>query len=143
MIAGVERARQGGRDDGGAPPGDQDQRRRQGVINDDALAARSARGTEGGIRRQGAADGRTASASEDYSEFIMAGVPSFYFGIGGLIPGSCPGEGQQYTMPGNHLPEFAPVPSPPSAPASEAMIWCCWTSCRRNSVAGTSVWQHA
>jgi hypothetical protein len=26
------------------------------------------------------------SASEDYSEFIIAGVPSFYFSIGGLDP---------------------------------------------------------
>jgi hippurate hydrolase len=51
--------------------------------------------------------------SEDYSEFINAGVPSMFFGIGVYDPvrvaaarnGGPP-------LPPNHSPQFAPVPKP-------------------------------
>jgi hippurate hydrolase len=51
--------------------------------------------------------------SEDYSEFIIAGVPSMFFNIGVYDPervaaarsGGAP-------LPSNHSPLFAPVPKP-------------------------------
>ena len=51
--------------------------------------------------------------SEDYSEFVIAGVPSMFFNIGVYEPervaaarnGGAP-------LPSNHLPLFAPVPKP-------------------------------
>ena len=53
------------------------------------------------------------SASEDYSEFVIAGVPSFYFGIGGLDPKLiADAAAHNSSLPGNHSPEFAPVPEP-------------------------------
>ena len=54
-----------------------------------------------------------STPSEDYSEFINAGVPSMFFGIGVYDPvrvaaarnGGPP-------LPPNHSPQFAPVPKP-------------------------------
>jgi len=52
--------------------------------------------------------------SEDYSEFINAGVPSMFFRIGVYEPervaAAREGEGPQ--LPSNHSPLFAPVPKP-------------------------------
>jgi amidohydrolase len=52
--------------------------------------------------------------SEDYSEFINAGVPSMFFRIGVYEPervaAAREGEGPQ--LPANHSPLFAPVPKP-------------------------------
>jgi hippurate hydrolase len=52
--------------------------------------------------------------SEDFSEFVNAGVPSMFFRIGVYDPervaAAREGEGPQ--LPGNHSPLFAPVPKP-------------------------------
>jgi amidohydrolase len=52
--------------------------------------------------------------SEDYSEFINAGVPSMFFNIGVYEPerfvAASNGTGPE--LPGNHSPMFAPVPQP-------------------------------
>ena len=52
--------------------------------------------------------------SEDYSQFITAGVPSMFFRIGVYEPervaAAREGEGPQ--LPANHSPLFAPVPKP-------------------------------
>ena len=52
--------------------------------------------------------------SEDYSEFITAGVPSMFFNIGVYEPervlAASNGTGPE--LPGNHSPQFAPVPKP-------------------------------
>ena len=61
--------------------------------------------------------------SEDYSEFINAGVPSMFFNIGVYEPervaAARQGEGPQ--LPGNHSPLFAPVPKPTIKTGIEAM----------------------
>jgi hippurate hydrolase len=92
------------------------------VINDDALAQRSGavlKAAFGDKARQMAEPG---SASEDYSEFIIAGVPSFYFGIGGLDPKYLAQAAASKTpVAGNHSPEFAPVPEPTIRTGTEAM----------------------
>ncbi|MBL6617470.1 MAG: amidohydrolase [Reyranella sp.] len=92
------------------------------VINDDALAARSGavlKAAFGDKARQATEPG---SASEDYSEFVIAGVPSFYFGIGGLDPKFLAQAAANKTpVPGNHSPEFAPVPEPSIRTGAEAM----------------------
>ena len=83
------------------------------VINDDTLALRSAavlKAAFGDKARQISAPG---TASEDYSEFVKAGVPSFYFGIGGLDPEAvAEAQANNISLPGNHSPRFAPVPEP-------------------------------
>src|SRR5579871_5065464 len=54
------------------------------------------------------------TASEDFSEFIEAGVPSMFFNIGVYEPervaAALNGTGPQ--LPPNHSPQFAPVPKP-------------------------------
>jgi len=61
--------------------------------------------------------------SEDYSEFINAGVPSMFFNIGVYEPervaSARNGTGPQ--LPGNHSPLFAPVPKPTIETGVEAM----------------------
>src|SRR5262249_47254909 len=63
------------------------------------------------------------TASEDYSEFINAGVPSMFFNIGVYEPervaAAREGEGPQ--LPTNHSPLFAPVPKPTIKTGVEAM----------------------
>jgi hippurate hydrolase len=92
------------------------------VVNDDALAARS-----GGVLKAAFGDKarqlpEPGSASEDYSEFVIAGVPSFYFGIGGLDPKMMAEAAAKKTpVPGNHSPEFAPVPEPTIRSGAQAM----------------------
>jgi amidohydrolase len=92
------------------------------VVNDAALAER-----EGAVLKAAFGDKARllkdpGSASEDYSEFVMAGVPSFYFGLGGLDPAYLKKAADTHTpVPGNHSPEFAPVPEPSIRTGTEAM----------------------
>jgi amidohydrolase len=61
--------------------------------------------------------------SEDYSEFVNAGVPSMFFNIGVYEPERVAAArnsgGPQ--LPGNHSPLFAPVPKPTIETGVEAM----------------------
>lgn len=52
-------------------------------------------------------------ASEDFSAFVDAGVPSVFFGIGGDDPAMLAQyKAQNKPVPVNHSPYFAPVPEP-------------------------------
>ena len=61
--------------------------------------------------------------SEDFSEFVNAGVPSMFFNIGVYEPervaAARNGTGPQ--LPSNHSPQFAPVPKPTIETGIEAM----------------------
>jgi hippurate hydrolase len=52
--------------------------------------------------------------SEDYSEFVNAGVPSMFFNIGVYEPErvAAARDGSGPPLPSNHSPLFAPVPKP-------------------------------
>ena len=51
--------------------------------------------------------------SEDYSEYINAGVPSMFFNIGVYDPERvAAARNSGPPLPGNHSPQFAPVPQP-------------------------------
>jgi hippurate hydrolase len=54
------------------------------------------------------------TASEDYSEFVNAGVPSMFFNIGVYEPErvAAARNGSGPPLPSNHSPLFAPVPKP-------------------------------
>ncbi|HEY2678659.1 MAG TPA: amidohydrolase [Steroidobacteraceae bacterium] len=86
------------------------------VVNDSALAARAA-----AVLTSALGDKATFvpsnqpgwTASEDYSEFIEAGVPSVFFGIGGDDPKMLSDyKARGVPVPVNHSPLFAPVPEP-------------------------------
>jgi hippurate hydrolase len=92
------------------------------VVNDDALAARSGAVLKAAFGDKARLMSEPGSASEDYSEFVKAGVPSFYFGIGGLDPEELANAKASRTpVPGNHSPEFAPLPEPTIRTGAEAM----------------------
>ncbi|MGZ5874962.1 MAG: amidohydrolase [Bradyrhizobium sp.] len=61
--------------------------------------------------------------SEDYSEFINAGVPSMFFNIGVYEPErvAAANNGTGPQLPSNHSPQFAPVPKPTIETGVEAM----------------------
>jgi amidohydrolase len=53
------------------------------------------------------------TASEDYSEYVNAGVPSMFFNIGVYDPERvAAARNGGPPLPGNHSPQFAPVPKP-------------------------------
>ncbi len=53
------------------------------------------------------------AASEDYSVYVDAGVPSVYFGVGGLDPAFIADyRARGLPVPVNHSPFFAPAPEP-------------------------------
>jgi hippurate hydrolase len=114
LIEGVERTAKAVAMMAGAPaPEIKMSEGAKAVVNDDALALKSGavlKAAFGNKARQISAPG---SASEDYSEFVKAGVPSFYFSIGGIDPKTiADAQANKTSVPGNHSPNFAPVPEP-------------------------------
>jgi len=94
----------------------------KGVVNDNALAQRSGAVLKAAFGDKARLMPEPGSASEDYSEFVIAGVPSFYFSIGGLDPQAfAEATAAKKPIPGNHSPEFAPVPEPSIRTGAEAM----------------------
>jgi hippurate hydrolase len=92
------------------------------VVNDEALSARSGAVLKAAFGDKARLMSEPGSASEDYSEFIIAGVPSFYFSIGGLDPKAwSEAMAAKKPVPGNHSPEFAPIPEPSIRTGAEAM----------------------
>ena len=123
MIAGVERTAKAVAMMAGAPPPEiKITSGAKAVINDAELTARSGAVLKAAFGDKAVLMPAPGSASEDYSEFIMAGVPSFYFGIGGLDPKAvAQAMATQTPLPGNHSPEFAPIPEPTIRTGTQAM----------------------
>ncbi|MBS0525565.1 MAG: amidohydrolase [Proteobacteria bacterium] len=123
MLAGIERTARAAAMMAGAP--EPDIRLTEGaksVVNDDALAARSGAVLKAAFGDRARLMSEPGSASEDYSEFVRAGVPSFYFGIGGLDPAMLRKAAAEKTpVAGNHSPLFAPVPEPSIRTGAAAM----------------------
>lgn len=97
------------------------------VVSDDALANRTAQvfaRVFGKSFTLTPSNGEPASASEDYSEFIAAGVPSLFFGIGVSDPaGVAAAQAGGPPVPVNHSPFFAPVPESSIKTAVRAMTF--------------------
>jgi len=123
MIEGVQRTAKAVALMAGAPPPDvKITAGAKAVINDADLAARGGAVLKAAFGDKAVLLPAPGSASEDYSEFIIAGVPSFYFGIGGLDPKAvAQAMATQTPLPGNHSPEFAPIPEPTIRTGTVAM----------------------
>lgn len=123
ILAGVERTVKGVTEMAGAPPADLTiTPGGKAVINDQALTDRTAAVFKTAFGSRAVLTPQPGSASEDYSEFIIAGVPSVYFSIGGYDPAviaKAKAEGK--VLPVNHSPYFAPVPEPSIRTGVEAM----------------------
>lgn len=85
----------------------------KGVVNDPGVTARAAQ-----VLRAAFGDKvRTSpptTAGEDFSEFVDAGVPSMFFGLGAYSPEreAAARNGSAPPLPTNHSPAFAPEPRP-------------------------------
>lgn len=123
ILAGVERTAKATAEMSGAPapdlaivPGG------KAVVNDVALTERTAQVFKAAFGTNAVAVPAPGSASEDYSEFIIAGVPSVYFMIGGYDPAAMEqAQKAGKPLPVNHSPFFAPVPEPSIRTGVEAM----------------------
>jgi hippurate hydrolase len=94
----------------------------EAVVNDDALAAKTGAVFKAAFGDNVSVDTAPGAASEDYSEFIMAGVPSLYFGLGGYDPAKiAAAKTGGPPLPVNHSPFFAPTPEPSIKTGTEAM----------------------
>lgn len=88
------------------------------VINDPSLTRATAELFKAAFGPKAIELSTPQPASEDYSAFIDAGVPSLYFSVGGIDPLLFNG-GKE--VPVNHSPTFAPVPEPTIRTGTEAM----------------------
>jgi amidohydrolase len=122
MLEGIRRTAAGVAEIAGAPKPDISiVNGGKAVVNDSALTARAAAVFKAafGARAQ---ERSPITASEDYSEFIMAGVPSVYFFIGMDDPKKmAEATVQAIPRPVNHSPYFAPVPEATIRTGVEAM----------------------
>jgi hippurate hydrolase len=92
------------------------------VVNDAALAEKTGALFKEAFGDMAVRNTEPGSASEDYSVFVMAGVPSMYFGIGGTDPKVvAEAKAKGMDVPFNHSPQFAPVPGPTIRTGVEAM----------------------
>jgi amidohydrolase len=114
MLAGIERTARAAAAMAGAPAPDiAFTDGAKAVVNDAAVVETAARVLKIALGDK-IGTSPPVTASEDFSEFIEAGVPSMFFNIGVYEPervaAAFNGTGPQ--LPPNHSPQFAPVPKP-------------------------------
>jgi len=93
------------------------------VINDQALAQRTVAALKAQLGDAKVVQVPPITASEDFSEFAVEGVPAFFFFIGVNDPKEV-AESQKEggkPLPFNHSPFFAPVPEPSITTGVQAM----------------------
>src|SRR4051812_31849740 len=114
MLAGIERTAKAVAAMAGASPPDIDLAEgAKAVVNDAAVVSAA----EPVLKAAFGDKFRTSppgTASEDYSEYVKAGVPSMFFNIGVYDPErvAAARDGSGPPLPSNHSPLFAPVPKP-------------------------------
>lgn len=94
----------------------------QSVVNDTTVTAHAATVFKAAFGEQAHEMPGPMSGSEDYSEFILAGVPSLYFAVGGYAPervAEARKSGEH--LPVNHSPMYAPAPEQTIRTGVEAM----------------------
>lgn len=92
------------------------------VMNDPALTARTATVLKAAFGDRVHEETRAGSASEDFSEFVNAGVPGVFLSLGALDPALIAADkAKGEPVPVNHSPFFAPLPEPTIKAGVEAM----------------------
>jgi hippurate hydrolase len=123
MLAGIERTARAAAAMSGAPEPDISfTEGAKAVVNDTGVVETAAKVLKAAFGDK-IGTSPPVTASEDFSEFIDAGVPSMFFNIGVYEPervaAAFNGTGPQ--LPPNHSPQFAPVPKPTIETGVEAM----------------------
>jgi hippurate hydrolase len=92
------------------------------LVNDAAVTARTEKVFKAAFGDRAMYEPRPGNPSEDYSEFIVAGVPSLFWSLGGLDPKViADAQAKGVPVPANHTPQFAPTPEPTIRFGVEAM----------------------
>jgi metal-dependent amidase/aminoacylase/carboxypeptidase family protein len=93
------------------------------VVNDEAVVGRTVAALRGAFGDSKVVAVPPITASEDFSEFVNAGVPSMFFFVGVLAPEEVAASKKPGGKPiaFNHSPFFAPVPEPSIKTGVEAM----------------------
>ncbi|HEY2359098.1 MAG TPA: amidohydrolase [Phenylobacterium sp.] len=92
------------------------------LVNDEAVTAKTAKVFKAAFGDHATYEPAPGNPSEDYSEFIVAGVPSLFWSIGGLDPAViADAKAKGVPVPANHTPQFAPTPEPTIRFGVEAM----------------------
>lgn len=123
LLAGIARTANAEAAMAGAPPPDlRFAESTDSVVNDQALTDRTVPVFKAAFGEHAMAMPHPIYASEDYSEFVKAGVPSLYFEIGVYDPKRvAAAKAGGPPLPNNHSPLFAPVPEPTIRTGVEAM----------------------
>ena len=123
ILAGVERTARAEAMMAGAPePEVKITEGAKSVVNDQALTERTAAVFKAAFGDKAILSPAPGYPSEDYSEFIAAGVPSVFFQIGVYDPARvAAARAGGPPLPINHSPMFAPVPEPTIRTGVEAM----------------------
>lgn len=93
------------------------------VVNDETVANRTAAALRANLGNAQVVQVPAITASEDFSEFLNAGVPGMMFFVGVLSPDEVAASRKPGGKPlaFNHSPFFAPVPEPSIKTSVEAM----------------------
>ncbi|MFC5605703.1 amidohydrolase [Variovorax soli] len=93
------------------------------VVNDAAVVKRTAAALKAALGDRNVTESPPITASEDFSEFLNAGVPGMMFFVGTVSPKDWEAAGKPggKPVPFNHSPFFAPVPEPSIKTSVEAM----------------------
>jgi hippurate hydrolase len=123
MMTGVKRTVKAVADMAGAPePLFEITESGKAVVNDAGLTEKTAPVFKAAFGAKAIQLTEPMPPSEDYSEFIIAGVPSLFFGIGASDPKAvADARASGKPIPGPHSPYFAPVPEPTIRTGVEAM----------------------
>jgi len=123
ILAGVRRTALGVAEISGAPPPDVTMTPGGwAVINDVALTTRTAVVLKAAFGDRVQEETKPGTASEDFSEYVRAGVPGTFFSLGALDPAFIAAyKAKGEPVPANHNPYFAPTPEPTIKTGVEAM----------------------
>ena len=115
VLAAIARIAKGEAEAAGAPrpPAVENYESTDALYDDPVLATRLSGVLESALGSDRVVAAEPIMASEDYSYFIQAGIPSFYFALGGAEPKAfeeAQKEGRK--LPSNHSPLFAPDVEP-------------------------------
>ena len=92
------------------------------LVNDAAVTERTAKVFKAAFGERAQYEPAPGNPSEDYSEFIVAGVPSLFWSLGGVDPAViADAKAKGVPVPANHTPQFAPTPEPTIRFGVEAM----------------------
>jgi len=124
LLAGIRRTANASAAMGGAPepevklvPGG------AAIMNDEAVVKRTAAALKAALGDRNVVEVPAITASEDFSEFLNAGVPGMMFFVGTVSPKDWEDSRKPggKPIPFNHSPFFAPVPEPSIKTSVEAM----------------------